>query len=206
MPSLAICLNPAMDISEIWGLHLRAIVDRLAPGEGRGVKTPAYHAIASATRFDKEYVYQAYKGYKRIGKDFAAALGRAYGEGRPEGWINVAPQQETGATDELVPPDHSPKGEGLGLNEFLNYLTSLYPMAALTPEEVIEEAEAYREFAAKRVANRLLKHRFQAPGPVSDERVEAAYGTAQARERRVSEQQLIDSPMRRSTDKKRAAK
>jgi hypothetical protein len=121
----------------------------------------------------------------------------------------AAPQKNLGAPDEPVQLDHSEKTEGLGLNEFLNYLNSLYPQAALSPEEVIEEAEAYREYASKRVANRILKQKFQAPGAVPDARVEAAYAEAQRRERRQAtapEKQLIDSPMagqqRRSTDKK----
>lgn len=121
----------------------------------------------------------------------------------------AAPQKNAGASDEPVQLDHSEKTEGLGLNEFLNYLNSLYPQAALSPEEVIEEAEAYREYASKRVANRILKQKFQAPGAVPDTRVEAAYAEAQRRERRLApapDQQLVDSPMAgrqgRSNDKK----
>lgn len=124
----------------------------------------------------------------------------------------VAPQQGAGASDEPVLPDHSEKTEGLGLNEFLNYLNSLYPHAALSPEEVIEEAEAYREYASKRVANRILKQKFQAPGAVPDARVEEAYAEAQRRERRhapTPETQLVESPARhphrRSGDKKAAS-
>lgn len=200
MSCLAFCLNLDMDISEIWGAHLRAIIDRIAPGEGRGVKTPAYREVAEKTRFEKEYVYQAYTGRKRIGQDFAKALERAFGEGMPAGWINVAPQQSAGAPGEPVQLDHSPtKREGPGLNEFLNYLNTRYPQAPLTPEEVIEEAEAYREYLTQRLARRLLKREFQAPDPVADARVEAAFAEAQRRERQASigpEQQLIENPLK----------
>lgn len=203
-----------MDISDIWDAHLRAIVDKLAPGEAsvRGLKRPAFKEIARLTRKSVEYVYQVYSGVKSVGPDFASALDREFAEGRPTGWINVSPQQpaEAGAPDELVQADPSEKTEGLGLNEFLNYLNSLYPQAALTPEEVMAEAEAYQEFAAKRVANRLLRQRFQTTGVATDARVEAAFAEAQARERRKAEpdQQFIPNPHggnlgRRSTDKKK---
>ena len=212
MTSLAFCLNSNMDISDIWDAHLRAIVDEMAPGDAsvRGLKRPAFKEIASRARKSVEYVYQVYSGLKRVGPDFASALDREFAHGRRPGWINSPPQKISGAPDEPVPLDHVEKVEGLGLNEFLNYLNSLYPKAALTPEEVIEEAEAYREYASKRVANRILKQRFQAPGPVADSRVEEAYAEAQRRERRQApppEQQLVDSPMsrRRAADKKKGA-
>lgn len=202
-----------MDISDIWDSHLRAIVDRLAPGEAsiRGLKRPAFKEIAARTRKSTEYVYQVYSGVKRVGPDFASALDREFAEGRAPGWINVAAQKSDSALDELPSQDHSEKTEGLGLNEFLNYLNSLYPQAALTPQEVRDEADAYQEFAAKRVANRLLRQRFQTTGNASDARVEAAFSEAQKRERRNAKDpdpQLIDSPIsnrpqRRSTDKKR---
>lgn len=202
MTSLAFCSNSDMDISEIWDAHLRTIVDEMAPGDAnvRGLKRPAFKEIAARTRKSVEYVYQVYSGVKRVGPDFASALDREFAHGRPPGWINVAPQKSDGAADEPVRPDHKERVEGLGLNEFLNYLNSLYPQAALTPEEVIEEAEAYREYASKRVANRILKQKFQAPGPVPDSRVEEAYAEAQRRERRFAptpEQQLVDSPVSR---------
>jgi hypothetical protein len=201
MVSLAFCSNSGMDISDIWDAHLRAIVDEMAPGDARvrGLKRPAFKEIAARTRKSVEYVYQVYSGIKRVGPDFASALDREFAHGRPAGWINVAPQQDQGASDEPPKLDHSEKTEGLGLNEFLNYLNSLYPQAALSPEEVIEEAEAYREYASKRVANRILKQKFQAPGPVPDARVEEAFAAAQLRKQRQSptpEQQLVDNPMR----------
>jgi hypothetical protein len=111
----------------------------------------------------------------------------------------AAPQKKPGASDEPVQLDHSEKTEGLGLNEFLNYLNSLYPQASLTPEEVIEEAEAYREYASKRVANRILRQKFQAPGPVPDARVEEAFAAAHLRRQRqppTPEKQLVDNPTR----------
>jgi len=214
MPTLAFCSNSGMDISDIWDAHLRAIVDEMAPGDAnvRGLKRPAFKEIAARTRKSVEYVYQVYSGVKRVGPDFASALDREFAHGRPPGWINVAPQKSDGAADEPVQPDHTGKREGLGLNEFLNYLNSLYPQAALTPEEVIEEAEAYREYASKRVANRILKQRFQAPGPVADSRVEEAFAEAQRRERRNApppDQQLVESPISkrsgRASDKKKGA-
>ena len=201
MTSLAFCSNSGMDISDIWDAHLRAIVDEMAPGDAsvRGLKRPAFKEIAARTRKSVEYVYQVYSGLKRVGPDFASALDREFAHGRPAGWINVAPQQGQGAPNEPVQLDHSGKTEGLGLNEFLNYLNSLYPQAALSPEEVIEEAEAYREYASKRVANRILKQKFQAPSPVPDARVEEAFAAAQLRKQRrppAPEQQLVDNPMR----------
>lgn len=202
-----------MDISDIWDAHLRAIVDRLAPGDAavRGLKRPAFKEIAIRTRKSVEYVYQVYSGVKRVGPDFASALDREFADGRPAGWINAALQQNKSAPDELVRHDHSQKEEGLGLNEFLNYLNSLYPQAALTPQEIKDEADAYQEFAAKRVANRLLRQRFQATGLASDARGEQAFGQALRRERRdaaAPDPQLVGSPLsaipkRRSTDKKK---
>lgn len=215
MTTLAFCSNQGMDISEIWDAHLRAIVDRIAPGDPavRGLKRPAFKEVAARTRKSAEYVYQVYTGLKRVGADFASALDREFSDGRPAGWINVAPQQAAGAPDELVQPDHSEKREGLGLHEFLSYLNSLYPQAALTPEEVIEEAEAYREYASKRVANRILKQKFRAPDAVPDSRVEQAFAEAQRRERGVApsiDKQLVDNPLsstahRRSPTKKKGA-
>lgn len=208
--TLAFCSNVGMDISDIWGEHLRAIVDGIAPGEGRGVKTPAYRAVAELTRFEKEYVYQVYTGRKRVGSDFASALERAYANGRPAGWINVALHKSNSAPDELPANDTPEKREGLGLNEFLNYLHGLYPQAPLTPGEIKEEASAYQEYAAKRVAHRLLKQKFGATDAVTDARVEAAFGAAQDRERRGAkpDQQLVGSPLserpnRRSSQKRK---
>lgn len=90
MVFLAFCSNTAMEISDTWDAHLRALVDRLAPGEGRGVKRAAYREIAAATRMDEEYVYQVYTGRKKTGQDFATALARAYADGRDLTWINVS--------------------------------------------------------------------------------------------------------------------
>jgi hypothetical protein len=187
-----------MDISDIWGAHLRAIIDDIAPGTGRGVKTPAYHEVAAKTRFKKEYVYQAYTGRARVGQDFAAALGRAFANGRPEGWINVAPQNFEGASGEPVQLDHSSKEEGLGLYEFLSYLRSLDPKSPLTAQEIKEEAEAYQRFAAERTARRVMKLRFNVTGAVPDALVEKAFEEAQRRERQAApppEQQLIANPL-----------
>jgi hypothetical protein len=216
MHSLAFCSNPGMDISDIWDAHLRAIVDDLAPGDAsvRGLKRPAFKEVAARTRKSAEYVYQVYSGIKRVGPDFASALDREFANGRAPGWINVSLQAsaEAGAPDELAFPDDTKKRGGLGLNEFLNYLNSFNPTGALTPQEIKEEADAYQKFAAERLANRLLKQRFQTTGVAPDARVEAAYAEAQRRERRQApppDEQLVDSPMagrqRRSTDKKSGA-
>jgi hypothetical protein len=189
-----------MDITEVWRANLRAIVDAIAPGDPkkRGVKREGYREVASRTRKNVEFVYQAYTGVRGIGPDFASALDREFSNGRPPGWINTPPDEAAGASDEPSKLDHSRKVEGLGLNEFLNYLNALYPQAPLTPEEVIEEAEAYREFASKRVANRILKQKFNAPNPVSDARVEQAFGSApRSVDSPAPDQQLVESPLAR---------
>jgi len=125
-----------------------------------------------------------------------------------ESKASAAPQKNSGAPDEPVQLDHSQKREGPGLNEFLNYLNARYPQAPLTPEEVIEEATAYREYLTQRLARRLLKREFQAPEPVPDARVEAAFSEAQRREREATDRQLIESPIakrrRHAPDKKRS--
>jgi hypothetical protein len=120
----------------------------------------------------------------------------------------AATQRSAGASNEPAQPDTPEKQGGLALNEFLNYLNARHPRAPLTPDEVIEEAEAYREYVAQRLARRLLKRDFQAPEPVPDARVEAAFAEAQRRERAAQEpeQQLIDNPLKARAQKRSTGK
>lgn len=199
------CINKPFNAGTIAAMHpsyirLMESAKKATAGTSQPINRPAdlaRHMNESAQRIHN---WQT----RGVSKEGALKAETLYGvsanhilEGVDSPRVPAAPQQATGALLEPVQLDHSEKTEGLGLNEFLNYLNGLYPQAALTPEEVIEEAEAYREYASKRVANRILKQRFQAPGAVSDSRVEAAFSEAQRREREMTSrgQQLVESPL-----------
>lgn len=86
--------------------HFRRIVERLAREEG-SVAQPhyrgAYRIVAEATGLKEEYVYQLFRGVKkRVGDDAAAKIERAFGEGKPPGWMDQAPME--GAASERTAP------------------------------------------------------------------------------------------------------
>lgn len=93
MDCLAVRLNVGMDIADIWTAHIKRIVEDEAAKVG-GNKRSGYRAVAEKTHFGQEYVYQICTDRKKPGKDFAAAVGRAYANGREPGWINVEAGQD----------------------------------------------------------------------------------------------------------------
>jgi len=86
-----------MTIEDIWGAHLRSIVEKEAQAAG-GRLRDGYKSVASKTAKSTEYIYQLYKGKpkangapRKVSVDFAKALGRHYAEGRNPDWINFPP-------------------------------------------------------------------------------------------------------------------
>lgn len=87
-----------MELRDIWRKNLTALVDDLAPGEGRGVKRPAFKKIAEAIERDEEYVYQLYRGLKRMSPELAQAIDRTFARGRAPGWFNAVASHESQAS------------------------------------------------------------------------------------------------------------
>ena len=109
-PGLVFCWNGPMGAQENWLAHLRKIVE----DEGR---TPSgtvddragYRAVSSATGISEEYIYQLCKGIpnrdgspRMPGTRLRAALARAYGAGRPDGWIDLPPTSPRNITEPRV--------------------------------------------------------------------------------------------------------
>jgi hypothetical protein len=81
-----------MELLDIWDSHFRSIVESIAH-ENNGKKSAAYQEIADRTKYKYDYIYQVYtrKLNKRVNVDFMKALGEAFADGRPAGWINQPP-------------------------------------------------------------------------------------------------------------------
>lgn len=84
-----------MSVQDTWLQHLKLIVDREAGGTGPRARRQGYRAVASATGFDEEYIYQLYQAkakpngrLRAVSVDMARALARAYADGRPLDWID----------------------------------------------------------------------------------------------------------------------
>jgi len=78
-----------MELREIWLSNLDALIDELAPGEGRGVKRQAYRQIAETAELEEEYVYQLHRRHKRnMSPEAADRIDRAFARGRPFGWFS----------------------------------------------------------------------------------------------------------------------
>ena len=128
MPALVFCWNGPMGAQENWLEHLRMIVAE----EGR---TPSgevddragYRAVSSATGISEEYIYQLCKGVpnrdgspRMPGTRLRAALARAYGAGRPDGWIDLPPTSARNITEPRV---------GISAGEPI----AVYPVARTAP-------------------------------------------------------------------------
>jgi hypothetical protein len=87
----------SMGASENRMVHFKAIVDseyQMAGGTEKQRRAAAYRAVAAATGLDYAYIYQLYTGRKdTIGDEAASKLDSAYADGKPEGWIDLPPEQ-----------------------------------------------------------------------------------------------------------------
>ena len=71
--------------------NLREIVDAHAKALG-GKLRAGYRAVSTATGLDEEYVYQLYKGIKKVvGPDAARTIARVYANGRDMAWFDLPP-------------------------------------------------------------------------------------------------------------------
>lgn len=90
----------AMTVEDNRLAHLRAIVDAEAAAAG-GKPRDGYRAVATATGLGEEYIYQLYKGHKKvIGADAARSLARAYKQGRSDDWFDLPAMAQPVATEE----------------------------------------------------------------------------------------------------------
>lgn len=189
-----------MPIQDNWLANLKALVDELAPGPNtRGVKRPAFQAIASRASVNEEYIYQLYngKGGKVVGLDMAKAIARAFAEGRDPSWFDMLPEDRaiSGARATLTAPVPVVSPEELqherARAELIVYFDqmSIYDRAA-----VLKDAH---ERAARQLGDKMLSDKFGVTGYVSDGRLPPVY--MEFERRRVAkggDPQQVDSPLR----------
>lgn len=100
-----------MGAQENWLAHLRKIVeDEGRTPSGSTDDRAGYRAVSSATGISEEYIYQLCKGVpnrdgspRMPGTRLRAALARAYGAGRADGWIDLPPDSSTDVMAPLPP-------------------------------------------------------------------------------------------------------
>ena len=114
-----------MSAQDNWLAHLKALVDREAPGDK---KRPGIRAVATRAGLSEEYVYQLYADKpnkdgspRKVGLDAAKAIARAFADGRDPSWFDVpitaasspdpqgAPKRVVAHPMRLVPSDDPPR-------------------------------------------------------------------------------------------------
>lgn len=83
-----------MNIEEIWLANFKSVVTAEIASARNAAE--GYRRVAARTGLGYDYIYQIYKGKpahkpKRPSLDAMTSIGRAYGEGKPDHWFNVAP-------------------------------------------------------------------------------------------------------------------
>ena len=111
-----------MSAKDNWLANLRHIVDMM-PAK---TKREAYQMVAEASGLGVEYIYQLYEGKPRAdgkprypGNTTIAALRKAFGEGKPENWIDLPPTDYSKPSPDSNKP---PSQEQLSLEQTLERL------------------------------------------------------------------------------------
>lgn len=100
-----------MSVQENWLANLRATVDAEASGPLPRDKRRGYRAVADLTGFNEEFIYQLYSGKPKangqprvVSPELAAAIGRAFANGRQLDWIDQPPAGDPSTLQEDMRP------------------------------------------------------------------------------------------------------
>jgi len=151
-----------MNLEEIWLAHLRDIVEREAQTSGGSLRA-GYRSVASKMAKSEEYIYQLYKGKPKadgtkrlISLDFAKALARHYGEGRPPSWINLPPANSN-AVQQSTPQDEAGDSSSVAPIATWPFKTVGYRRFMALPREAQRDIDEYLDSMVLRWEQKLAK-------------------------------------------------
>lgn len=124
-----------MNIEEIWLANFKAVVSAEIAKASNAAE--GYRRVAAQTGLGYDYIYQIYKDKpahkpKRPSIDVMTTIGRAYGEGKPDHWFNLAPSEMLSTPSATQPSSAQGSGQA-----------TITPFPATTLDAVMERLSHY---------------------------------------------------------------